>query len=125
MRNKVLLIITFLLLVTFVTGQKTISGTFPTAKDYFWIMAYYLKSGSQVYVVETRLKNGKFTLNMPADAKPGIYRLTYAIPQEEFYFDVIYNEDEAINLIFNTDGVSYTKSKENLLLNSYTKKINS
>jgi hypothetical protein len=82
------------------SAQHSISGTFAPAKDYKWLIAYHLKAGSQAYTADTAIKNGEFTLSFPADAKPGTYRLVYAVPQEEFYFDVIYNGNEDVKLIF-------------------------
>jgi len=97
-----------------------ISGTFSPAKDYSWIIAYRLKPGTQVYAADTAIKNGAFSLSLPENSPQGTYRLVYAVPQEEFYFDVIYNGIEDINLNFNIDqGVSFTGSKENILFSTY------
>ena len=73
------------------TAQHTISGTFSPAKDYKWLIAYRLKPGTQSYIADTAVKNGVFELKIPEKALPGTYRLVYAVPQEQFYFDVIYN----------------------------------
>ncbi|RKR14530.1 thiol-disulfide isomerase/thioredoxin [Maribacter vaceletii] len=104
----------------FVFAQNTISGTFAPAKDYSWLIAYRLKPGTQVYVADTAIKGGKFTLNIPENSPKGMYRLVYAVPQEEFYFDVVYNGEEDIKLHFTTEnGVSFLESKENIIFNSY------
>lgn len=101
-------------------AQHTISGTFSPAKDYSWLIAYQLKSGTQVYAVDTAIKNGEFSLEFPEKLLPGTYRLVYAVPQEEFYFDVIYNGQENIKLTFITDkGVEFTTSQENILFSTY------
>lgn len=106
-------------------AQNNISGTFAPAKDYSWLIAYRLKPGTQVYVADTAIKNGKFMLNIPANSPAGMYRLVYAVPQEEFYFDVIYNGKENIELSFTTEnGVAFTDSKENILFNSYFQELN-
>ncbi len=105
-------------------AQNTISGTFAPAKDYSWLIAYRLKPGTQVYVADTAIKNGKFVLNMPANSPAGTYRLVYAVPQEEFYFDVLYNGKENIELSFTTEsGVAFISSKENILFTSYFKEL--
>ncbi len=123
MKNLVILVL--LLSSTIVTAQHSISGTFTPAKDYKWLIAYHLKSGNQAYTVDTAIKNGAFTLNFPAEAEPGTYRLVYAVPQEEFYFDVIYNGEEDVNLNFDSEtGISFTASKENRLFGAYFKEIN-
>ena len=90
----------FLLATFFLQAQHTISGTFTPAKEYKWLIAYRLKPGTQVYVADTAIKNGEFALSIPENAVEGTYRFVYAIPQEEFYFDVIYNGKENIELMF-------------------------
>jgi len=117
---KKVLFICFSFLTISLQSQHSISGTFTPADQYTWVIAYRLNPGSQVYIADTAIEKGSFSLNIPQHAAPGTYRLVYAIPQEEFYFDVIYNGKEDIALSFNeTDGVSYSASKENLLFSSY------
>ncbi|WP_158975354.1 TlpA disulfide reductase family protein [Cellulophaga sp. L1A9] len=122
--KKIILSLLALFALT-VNAQHTISGTFTPAKDYTYLIAYRLKPGTQAYAADTAIKFGKFTLNMPENAEPGMYRLVYAVPQEEYNFDVIYNGKEDIVLDFQTDeGVTYKTSEENSVLNSYLKEIN-
>ncbi len=105
--------------------QHSISGTFSPAEDFSWLIAYRLKTGTQVYVVDTSIKDGNFKLDFPKDAIAGTYRLVYAVPQEEFYFDVLYNGKEDIELTFNMDqGVQFLTSQENILFNTYFNKFN-
>ncbi len=123
MKKPIILLI--FLMGFMLTAQHTISGTFSPAEDYSWLIAYRLKPGTQVYVADTSIDKGVFTLKLPENALPGNYRLVYAVPQEEFYFDVIYNGKEAIELTFTTaEGVHFTTSKENIFLNSYFREIN-
>ncbi|MEP3207996.1 MAG: TlpA disulfide reductase family protein [Maribacter sp.] len=106
------------------SAQNTISGTFSPAKDYSWLIAYRLKPGTQVYTADTAIKNGEFHLKLPEKSPQGTYRLVYAIPQEEFYFDVIYNGSEDIKLSFdNTQGVAFIGSEENILFGTYFDEI--
>ncbi len=122
--NK-LLILFMLLFGLMVNAQHSISGTFTSAKDYKWLIAYHLKAGNQAYAADTAIKNGEFTLNFPAEAELGTYRLVYAVPQEEFYFDVLYNGKEDVQLKFDAEkGVSFTASKENQVFDAYFKEIN-
>ena len=116
---------TFFLLVGLgVQAQHSISGTFMPAKDYEWLIAYRLKPGTQNYIAQTKVQNGVFSLRIPENSLPGTYRLVYAVPQEEFYFDVIYNGKEDISLAFDSkNGVSFLSSEENILFNTYFKKI--
>ncbi len=88
-------------------------------------MAYQLKPSSQEYVTAGPVKNGNLELVMPKTAEAGLYRMVYAIPTDEFYFDVIYNGKEDIQLAFNTsNGVSFTSSEENGTYLAYLKEIN-
>jgi len=116
----------FLLLFSLgLNAQQTISGNFTPAKDFTWLVAYHLKPGTQNYIADTAVTDGKFTLNIPENKPTGIYRLVYAVPQEEFYFDVIYNGKEDIVLNFNaTKGVTFTTSTENIPYSTYFKDIN-
>lgn len=124
MRNILFLII---FLVTFSSiGQHQISGKFSPASDYSWLIAYRLKPGTQVYVADTAIENGDFSLTIPEDSPAGMYRLVYAVPQEEFYFDVLYNGKEAVELTFNLeDDVQFISSEENVLLQAFKNEITS
>lgn len=107
-------------------AQKTVSGTFSPADEYSWIIAYRLKPGTQVYVADTAIRNGEFNLKFPQNALPGTYRMVYAVPQEEFYFDIIYNGKEDIVLSFDTQrGVSFSNSEENKIFSDYFNQMNS
>ncbi len=122
--KKTIVVLVFLM-GFMLSAQHTISGTFSPAKEYSWLIAYRLKPGTQVYVADTSIDKGEFRLKLPENALPGNYRLVYAVPQEEFYFDVIYNGKEAIELTFTTaEGVRFTTSEENIFSNSYFKEIN-
>lgn len=117
----------FALLVSYaVSAQHTISGTFSPANEYSWLIAYRLKPGTQNYIADTAIKKGTFNLTIPENAPSGMYRLVYAVPQEEFYFDVIYNGKEDIELTFNiNDGAKFITSEENILYNSHSDAIGS
>ncbi|WP_349663117.1 TlpA family protein disulfide reductase [Cellulophaga lytica] len=122
---KKTLTLLFALIAMSLTAQHTISGTFSPAKEYTWLIAYQLKPGTQVYVADTKIEDGKFKLELPANAAAGTYRLVYAVPQEEFNFDVLYNGKEDIVLNFNAqDGATYATSTENKIVNSYFLEIN-
>ena len=120
------LLSTILLLVTMTAqSQHAISGNFSPAKDFTWLVAYHLRPGSQNYIADTAIEDGAFTLKIPDNKPIGIYRLVYAVPQDEFYFDVIYNGKEDIGLNFDsTEGVNFTASTENIPYSTYFKEIN-
>ena len=126
MRTKTFLFIAILGAFFSVSAQQTISGTFSPAKDYTWLIAYHLKPDTQVYVADTAVEDGKFTLKLPLDAPKGMYRLAYAVPQNRFYFDLLLDGKETIELAFDTTKrLSIKKSRENRLLNDYFKKVDS
>lgn len=115
--------ILFLILICIslqLTAQHSISGTFSPADEYTWLIAYRLKPGTQVYVADTAIKNGEFKLALGEDAEPGTYRIVYAVPQEEYNFDILYNGKEDIIVDFDTDGgLGFTASQENIIVNKY------
>jgi thiol-disulfide isomerase/thioredoxin len=122
---KRILLSLFILITISIQAQDSISGTFSPAEDYSWLIAYRLKPGTQVYVADTAIKDGKFSLKLPENSIPGTYRLVYAVPQEEYNFDIIYNGKESIELNFLTsEGVVFTRSEENILFSTYFKEIN-
>ncbi|MFW2377166.1 MAG: TlpA family protein disulfide reductase, partial [Cellulophaga baltica] len=111
--KKILLLLSAFVALS-ANAQHTISGTFTPAEDYTWLIAYRIKPGTQAYTADTAIQFGKATLDMPENAEPGMYRLVYAVPQEEYNFDVIYNGKEDIVFTFNSDdGAAYTNSIEN------------
>lgn len=115
----------FLLFAIATSAQHTISGTFSPAKDYTWLIAYRITSHSLAYTADTKVTDGKFNLEMKQNFPKGTYRLVYAVPQEECYFDVIYDGEEDIELSFsNENGVIFVKSNENKLFNAYFKESN-
>ncbi|TVZ16474.1 TlpA disulfide reductase family protein [Maribacter sp. MAR_2009_72] len=117
---KPLLFLYILLGVWFTNAQGTISGKFSPAKDFKWLIAYELTPGGERYVTDTSIKEGTFTLTMPITAQPGMYRLVYAVPQDEFYIDIIYDKKEQITFNFSLDqGLNITNSKENKAYNDY------
>lgn len=120
----------FLVLVVYLLGhftqaQHTISGSFFPAEDYSWLIAYRLKPGTQAYVADTSIEAGKFVMKIPENAPTGTYRMVYAVPQEAYYFDVIYNGKEDVKLNFESDkGVLFNTSQENILFSTYFREIN-
>src|SRR5690606_10350376 len=104
----------FLLFAIAASAQHTISGTFSPAKDYTWLIAYRITSHSLAYTADTKVSDGKFNLEMKQNFPTGTYRLVYAVPQEECFFDVIYDGKEDIELNFsNEKGVTFMESNEN------------
>lgn len=120
MSSKNLFFILSLCFTLITEAQHTISGNLSPAEDYKWLIAYKLNPDHQNYLADTAVENGAFSLKIPESAATGVYRLVYAVPQEEFYFDVVYNGKEDIILSFDSQkGLTFISSKENLLYSNY------
>ncbi len=111
-----------IILPNLLLAQHTIKGVFTPAKDYEVVLLYKVTPTVSDYVTTATIeKDGSFQFKLDASAVSGIYRLVYAVPQEDFNFDIIYNGKEDIVLTFNAEtGVTFKASLENKLLASYT-----
>lgn len=114
------LLLTAFFLPLFASAQHTIKGTFSPVEDFKWAILYKVTPTNVLYTANAEVdETGTFTLELNNSVTKGTYRLVYALPQEVFNFDLIYNNED-IELTFNeTEGVSYVTSKENSLLLSY------
>jgi thiol-disulfide isomerase/thioredoxin len=102
-------------------AQHTISGTFSPSDQYNYALLYKVTPNNNTYVSNAEIKNGKFSFELDSTVTKGMYRLVYALPQDDYNFDIIYNAKEDIQLNFDQEiGVNYIKSSENILINSYT-----
>lgn len=106
------------------TAQNSISGNFTPATEFTWLIAYELTPGSQRYIADTAIKEGYFKLELPENASAGMYRLVYAVPQEEFYIDVIYSGKENIEFNYDLeDGPRFISSAENRTYYNYLEEL--
>ncbi|ALJ05473.1 redoxin [Pseudalgibacter alginicilyticus] len=103
-------------------AQHTIKGVFSPPEDYKFALLYKVNPTVSVYVKNAEVKkDGSFKFQLDSTNTKGIYRLVYAVPQEDYNFDIIYNGKEDIELTFNSEtGVDFKKSVENRMLASYT-----
>ncbi|RED48836.1 TlpA family protein disulfide reductase [Seonamhaeicola aphaedonensis] len=122
MKQVLKLILFLIFLPTVFWAQHTIKGTFTPAKDYNVVLLYKVTPTVSEYITNAEIDaEGYFEIKLDSTATKGMYRLVYAIPQEDYNFDVIYNGTEDIELSFNSEtGVKFLSSMENLLLASYT-----
>jgi len=106
-------------------AQHSIKGTFSPAEDYPFAVLYKVTPTSTQYVANTQIdEKGNFQFDLDSTVTQGMYRLVYALPQEEFNFDIIYSAKEDVLLTFNAEtGIEYKSSIENTLVNSYTKSM--
>ncbi|AXP80446.1 thiol-disulfide oxidoreductase [Mariniflexile rhizosphaerae] len=116
------LVALLMLLPSILLAQHSIKGVFSPAKDYEVVLLYKVTPTVSDYITNANVqKDGSFQFKLDASAPAGIYRVVYAVPQEDFNFDVIYNGKEDVTLTFNSEtGISFKSSIENKLLASYT-----
>lgn len=102
--------------------SHTIKGTFTNAKDYKYALLYKILPLSTSYIGNAEIKkDGSFMLEIDSTATAGMYKIVYAIPKEEYNFDIIYNGKEDIEFTFDAEkGIAYQESVENKLLTGYT-----
>jgi len=102
-------------------GQHSIKGVFSPAEDFSALILYKLTPTKNVYLENTRLnKDGSFEFPLNTEYTPGIYRIVYALPENEHNFDIIYNGKEDITLTFSfKNNVEFQTSSENKLMASY------
>ena len=93
---KVLISICLLFISLSIQAQGSIAGNFSPSKDFKWLIAYELTPNGERYSIDSAVRDGSFELEMPLTAQAGMYRLVYAVPQDEFYIDVIYNKKEDV-----------------------------
>ncbi|TNJ45415.1 redoxin domain-containing protein [Tamlana fucoidanivorans] len=116
------IILILYLIPSFLLGQHVIKGTFSPAESYNVLLLYKVTPTISEYVANAKIDDmGKFEIKLDSTIQKGVYRLVYAMPQEDYNFDVIYNGKEDVELKFNAEtGVTYESSFENRLLTSYT-----
>ena len=107
-------------------SQNTIEATFIPEEDFTWGILYKNSPTGTKYVAQSKFVEGHLVFKLNEKATKGIYKLVYAVPQNEYNFDLIYNGKEDIELKFNlNDGAIFLKSSENILLISYLSELTS
>ncbi|MCW5517798.1 TlpA family protein disulfide reductase [Muriicola sp. Z0-33] len=115
----------FILMAMTIKAQYTISGTFSPASEFTWVLAYKLEAGEQYYAADDQITEGRFSLELPENSSPGTFRLVYAVPQDEYYIDVLFNGKENIDLSFSLDeGIIFHNSPDNSTYDAYFRDIN-
>jgi len=109
------------LLPSILFAQHTIKGTFSPAEAYNMALLYKVTPTVSSYITHSEIKDGKLEFKLDSTATKGTYRVVYAIPQEDYNFDIIYNEKEDIVFTYTAEtGAAFQSSTENKLLASYT-----
>ena len=118
---------------TIANAQYKIEGTLNPAEKYTWILLYKIEGARQVFIKNTTITKqkklilgkettiGSFKFELPADAKKGMYRVTYDMRNNKFA-DFLFNK-ENVSFTFNPkypeQSISFEKSKENQLFQNY------
>ena len=103
-------------------GQHSIKGKFSPEGEFKLALLYKVEPTHSSYITSAPIESdGNFEIKLDSTITKGVYRITYAVPQEEYNFDLIYNAEEDVELNFNLEtGVEFINSRENKLLESYT-----
>jgi len=119
------LLFLFALLPSILIAQHSIKGTFTPAEDYNMIVLYKVTPTTSIYIDYAEVdEKGQVEIKLDSTITKGIYRIVYAVPQEDYNFDIIYNAEEDIELSVSEEkGVEFLKSIDNKLLTSYTKSM--
>ncbi|CDF77835.1 thiol-disulfide oxidoreductase [Formosa agariphila KMM 3901] len=117
------LLIAFFLLPTLLLAQHKISGTFSPADQFKAAILYKLEPSNSLYIDNADIVNGHFELNLDASLKPGMYQLVYALPQDQYNFNFIYNNEDIVFKYDLEHGATYNLSKENKLLSNYRREM--
>ena len=118
------LIFALFILPVLAWSQHTVSGVFSPAKDYKIAILYKVTPTQLVYENHSAVDSlGQFHITIKDQAEKGMYKVVYAMPQEEYNFDVIYNNEDVV-VDFQADkGTTFITSEENKLWQSYNKSM--
>lgn len=116
-----------LLLPLTMFGQHTLKGNFAAEDGYQFGILYRIAPDNVFYITDSNMNaEGILELPISADVKPGMYRLVYNLPQDQHFFDFLYNGNEDIEFNFSKDNeVTYVSSNDNKLWSDYRKQLNS
>jgi len=111
-----------LFLVSFsLQAQYKISGEMNPSENYTWAILYKIEGARQVFVKSEKITNGKFSFELPANAKSGSYRVSYKTEGNGFV-DFLFNK-ENVAFAFNPEKVEetirFSISNENKLHQEY------
>jgi thiol-disulfide isomerase/thioredoxin len=114
----------FLLLFPVIAfSQQAMKGHFNPAEGYTFAILYRIAPDNVFYVADSNIAaDGTFKITLPKDLKPGMHRIVYNVPQDQYFFDFIYNGKEDIEFNFsNKEGAIFLVSDENKLWTNYRK----
>ena len=107
-----------------IISQNTLKAKFTPEEDFTWGILYKNSPTGKKYVAQSKFVEGNLVFELNEKATKGIYKLVYAVPQNEYNFDLIYNGKEDVELTFSlNNGATFIKSSENILLFSYLNEL--
>ena len=113
----------FMFCMPFIWAQHKISAVFTPAENFEIAILYKISTQNLSYVTYAKFnEEGQLSMSLDSTLTKGMYRLVYAMPHEEYNFDLIYNTNEDIEFKFNQEkGLEFTNSQENRLIEQYRK----
>jgi len=122
---KKIIMFGLVLFPTLLLAQHSVAGKFSPAKEFSYAFLYHSTPMGTEYIDRSKVEeDGSFSIALDSVAPPGIYKIVYAIPPEDYNFDLIYNSKEDVVLTFDLEnGLEFTESNENKLWSSYTKSM--
>lgn len=123
MIKKILL---FIVLFGFISNaQNTVSGELHPSKDYSWVILYQLKNSKQVYIANSTIVEGKFSIEIPKNTERGVFRLVYHM-DEGGNVDFIYDQQD-ISIVFDPKNtlntLHFKNSGQNEVYRKYIQKM--
>lgn len=123
MMKKILFL---LLLPITLFGQHTLKGNFAVENGYQFAILYRIAPDNVFYVTDSNM-NAEGVLEIPLgeEVTPGMYRLVYNLPQDQHFFDFLYDGKGDVEFNFSvTKEITYVTSNENKLWSDYRKQLN-
>lgn len=118
MKKILLVLLVFPLLAM---AQQTITGHFAPENSFQFGILYRIAPDNVYYVTDANIDaEGSFKLNIKDDITPGMYRIVYNLPQDQHFFDFIYNGKEDIEFTFSANKeIVFSVSEENKIWSEY------
>ncbi len=121
MLKKIVFFVSFITITFTAQAQNVINGNFIPKDKYSWVMLYQIKSNKQVYIANSQIKDGAFSIPIPLSKEKGIMRLVYSTDNGK-YIDFIYDQ-KSVSFTCNPDKMKNTihfkDSEENNLYFNY------
>ncbi|MCM5662010.1 TlpA family protein disulfide reductase [Galbibacter mesophilus] len=121
MKKILLLVIVF---PFFALAQNHISGTLSPKGKFKQAFLYQVTPKYPAYISYKNVSDeGRVEIPLEENLSSGMYRLVFGIPQDEYYFDFIYNGSEDITFEYKMgEGVTFLTSEENIMLQEYNQR---